>query len=473
TTPSTVTKKSSAWADLDLSIIVALVSPIGNWLTGGDHIKNVFLIVLLIFYLHQIIEIPWQLYLAARPRKSGRKVPTVREDEDEKVAYLTGLAQGELQRSEICYLALAIVSPFVGAIFLRHVLNALGDGNALTWFSTTLFVLATGIRPWSHLINRLKDRTRELHTALHYPDEESLVHLYEQSERKLHATLKRVDGLERELVTLRESLRRLEQLREVCDDLTEILGDVERTAKRNDRKADAHRAAQNVRLTAVEQALVQFEERRKRDVAAFEAAGIRLPPSDVLLKQARSSLATLVDKLLYIPRAILLLGLEDPYDAHQRKEGLHLNLPMNGLGNGSGNGNGNGSTNGNGPSSLQPRIRSPDREKHLAHLAPRLETIPEAEDSDSDGTFVSDREGPSTPGAGATSPRKALARSKSGGSSGASEAGLKSGRDVKAPEGTRRVMFEYVQGAVLWPYRFSVRVLVAVVPPVQHIVPRL
>ena len=49
-------EKGSSWMDLDLSIIVALVSPIGNWLTGGDHIKNVFLIVLLIFYLHQIIE---------------------------------------------------------------------------------------------------------------------------------------------------------------------------------------------------------------------------------------------------------------------------------------------------------------------------------------------------------------------------------------------------------------------------------
>ncbi len=46
----------SRWAELDLSIIVALVSPIGNWLTGGDHIKNVFLIILLIFYLHQIVE---------------------------------------------------------------------------------------------------------------------------------------------------------------------------------------------------------------------------------------------------------------------------------------------------------------------------------------------------------------------------------------------------------------------------------
>lgn len=47
---------SRAWYEFDLAVLVALVSPIGNWLTGGDYIKNVCLIMLLIFYLHQIIE---------------------------------------------------------------------------------------------------------------------------------------------------------------------------------------------------------------------------------------------------------------------------------------------------------------------------------------------------------------------------------------------------------------------------------
>ena len=48
--------KKSFWHDLDLSIIVAIVSPIGNWLTGGDYVKNILIIILLIFYLHQVIE---------------------------------------------------------------------------------------------------------------------------------------------------------------------------------------------------------------------------------------------------------------------------------------------------------------------------------------------------------------------------------------------------------------------------------
>lgn len=48
--------RSRAWYEFDLAVVVALVSPAGNWLTGGDHIKDILLIVLLILYLHQIIE---------------------------------------------------------------------------------------------------------------------------------------------------------------------------------------------------------------------------------------------------------------------------------------------------------------------------------------------------------------------------------------------------------------------------------
>lgn len=53
---SPMSPTSRAWYEFDLAVVVALVSPIGNWLTGTDHIKNILLIVLLIFYLHQIIE---------------------------------------------------------------------------------------------------------------------------------------------------------------------------------------------------------------------------------------------------------------------------------------------------------------------------------------------------------------------------------------------------------------------------------
>ena len=398
-------------------------------------------------YKLTICAVPWQLYLGARPRKSPRPVaPPRHSDEDEKVAYLTGLAQSELRRSEVIYLGLSILSPFIGAVFLGRVLSALGDGAALSWFSTTLFVLATGIRPWSHLINRLQERTQDLHNALHNPDEDSLAIRYEENERTLHAALKRIESLERDLNHLREHVKRVEQLREVCDDLSEFLGDVERNVKRNERKADAARAAQSVRLTTVEQALVQLEERRKRDVAAFEAAGIRIPDKDTLFKQASSALATLLDKALSIPRTVIQLGLEDP-DPQSEHTKSPLGVNTDGKVNGHGNGSG---------TSVHLRIRSPDREKHFSHIVgvPTLATIPEAEDSDSEETFVdADREWP-------TSPSRKSSRSRS----------ISSGH-VPQTRGAKEKAFDFAQGVVLWPYRFSVRLIVVVFPPARGILP--
>ena len=54
---------SRSWTDLNMSIIVALISPIGNWLTGSDHVKHLCLLLLLVYYLHQLIEGEYNLSL--------------------------------------------------------------------------------------------------------------------------------------------------------------------------------------------------------------------------------------------------------------------------------------------------------------------------------------------------------------------------------------------------------------------------
>jgi hypothetical protein len=48
--------RASSLADLDLSIIIAVIAPLVNWLTGSDQIKNLFLILFLIVYLHQLVQ---------------------------------------------------------------------------------------------------------------------------------------------------------------------------------------------------------------------------------------------------------------------------------------------------------------------------------------------------------------------------------------------------------------------------------
>ena len=53
--PATLPEQST-WYQFDTAVLVALASCLGNFLTGGDHLKNILLAGLLVFYLHQIIE---------------------------------------------------------------------------------------------------------------------------------------------------------------------------------------------------------------------------------------------------------------------------------------------------------------------------------------------------------------------------------------------------------------------------------
>ncbi|KAF8207500.1 hypothetical protein K438DRAFT_1755540 [Mycena galopus ATCC 62051] len=44
------------WYKPSIPVLLALAPPIGNRLTGGDHLKDLLLLLLLIFYLHQLVE---------------------------------------------------------------------------------------------------------------------------------------------------------------------------------------------------------------------------------------------------------------------------------------------------------------------------------------------------------------------------------------------------------------------------------
>ena len=103
--------------------------------------------------------VPWDLYRESIPRREV--------DASSDLDELTYLAHTELKSYELMYLSFTVLSPFLGAMLLRSVAAAVsGDPNILSWFSTSLFVLATGIRPWSHLVERLRSRSLALNEIL-------------------------------------------------------------------------------------------------------------------------------------------------------------------------------------------------------------------------------------------------------------------------------------------------------------------
>ncbi|THG94557.1 hypothetical protein EW026_g6941 [Hermanssonia centrifuga] len=265
--PATKVEKqeSKSWSDLDLSMVVALISPIGNWLTGSDHVKNLFLLLLLIFYLHQLIEVPWQLYRNSRARGISPSVAQKLRNSAKAVDEAAEVALTELRALELCYLCLTVVGPFLGAMLIRYVFAAMEGVDSLSWFSTTLFVLATGIRPWSHLITRLQERTSELHETVDLPSSEQRER---ETDKKLQVVMKRLDALEDAVIQLRAKAANIAPLQEACDELNDALGDVERSLLRQERKVETTRISQGSRLAVMESNVYRLEDLQRKDLLA-------------------------------------------------------------------------------------------------------------------------------------------------------------------------------------------------------------
>ena len=109
--------------------------------------------------------------------------------------------------------------PFAGSTLLQYVLRTVSGPNELSWFSATLFVLSTGLRPWSHLVSRLRQRTESLHDAVHYPapDLQLLV------DARLKVILDRVEALENELAEAKRLVATKEHVEEMVEDIDDSI----------------------------------------------------------------------------------------------------------------------------------------------------------------------------------------------------------------------------------------------------------
>ncbi|KAG1873311.1 hypothetical protein C8R48DRAFT_746093 [Suillus tomentosus] len=249
-------ESSKGWYEFDLSVILALASPIGNWLTGGDHVKNFLLILLLIFYLHQIIEIPWSLYHLSRPRRRSPDFPPRQTSEQDPYHEV---ASSELRKLEFFYLFLTVLSPLLGVAILRIVIISVAGPETISWFSTSLFILATGIRPWKHAVERLHQRTQDLHTVVHYPPASS-----PDAHSQVEVLIARVAELETQLNKCNDTVKVLTE--DLFDHVEGAVEGIEKSLRKQERKNEAVYSAQESRLATLEQNMQALLERKEISV---------------------------------------------------------------------------------------------------------------------------------------------------------------------------------------------------------------
>ncbi|KAJ7438662.1 hypothetical protein B0H11DRAFT_2293778 [Mycena galericulata] len=198
-----------AWYQPSLPVLLALAPPIGNWLTGGDHVKNLLLLLLLVLYLPQLVEVPWRLESvpchasvppAARLRafvrlyfwfgtSFRRPRPILRSDTSTSITHppdAQTVAEHDARRADQARVrALARSAPSSSSSSSSssahsltsspappvHPNPATGNGvqtsTPISWFSTALFALLTTAP--GELVARVSLRTSTLHTIVHSP----------------------------------------------------------------------------------------------------------------------------------------------------------------------------------------------------------------------------------------------------------------------------------------------------------------
>lgn len=195
------------------------------------------------------------------------------------------LASSELRKLEFLFLFLTFVSPLLGAALLRYATAAVLGPDAVSWFSTGLFVLATGMRPWSHLVDRLNQRMSDLQDFVHYPSSAHGVPLEEYS-----ALAKRVAHLEKNIAKIKAKVDNTTE--DVYDYVDDAVDAVEHAMRKQERKWDRHEG----KIKEVEQVL---SEQVKPPSAIF--------PSNI--STIKSFLSSVVDHAV----PLWLISLKDLY----------------------------------------------------------------------------------------------------------------------------------------------------------------
>lgn len=310
--------------------------------------------------------------------------------------------------------------------------------DSLSWFSTTLFVLATGIRPWSHLVSRLQERTGELQDAVGGPERE-------EKEREnghvLREVVERLEVLERAVSELKARTAKVVPLQEACDDLSEAIGDMERSVLRHERKVEAARIAQGGRISVVERAVYKLEELQKSHYTTHSpaqtdnnATGVYIPVHPRVAKTIYWA-AELPQKLHNT--ALMYLAFNVPQRAIQQSSSQL--------------------------DPVSPTLTTGHTQTNSLHIfnGTPLETIPEADDSDSDNTYVCDKmTSPvlQSPGLGKEKRRirfKSRSRSRS-------HTGPRP--PLHRQKSYSRMAFDWAATVVSWPYQCAINILIFVVP---------
>jgi hypothetical protein len=216
------------------------------------------------------------LYNLSRPRRPARSQPPGSSTAEDRYK---ASAASELRSLEIFFLTFTVLSPFIGAFVLHYVASTVIGTDAISWFSTSLFILATGIRPLRHVVERVQERVTDLHDVVHYPPPSVAVE--ENTQALLKNATRRVVELEK-LAKILDA--KTTEIHDDIYDCMDAVDSVESSVQQNEKDYDSARTSQEMRLAALEAAIDSFRKGKgtATSVYRFSAHSSRQSPGSIV-----------------------------------------------------------------------------------------------------------------------------------------------------------------------------------------------
>jgi hypothetical protein len=145
-------------------------------------------------------------------------------------------------------LLLVLASPFLGGYTLQHLKTLFSSyENYLSALNIELFIIASGIRPLTHLIGLLKARALYLQEQVHYPDSE------------VESLKRKVASIEAELTQLRRAFATKRDVLQVQDSVEPTLHQLTKQIKRHDKKEVQLRSYAEERFASIDEKMREYD----------------------------------------------------------------------------------------------------------------------------------------------------------------------------------------------------------------------
>ncbi|KAF8942272.1 hypothetical protein BGZ47_006655 [Haplosporangium gracile] len=254
--PAAERPRSGAYDQSDYSngahswpILFAVIPPLGALIFGkSDIFSDMLTLILIAFFLYNIIKVPWELYYAARTRRMLLTNASIKTSVDPVLEQRRQSATASLRRQEFFSLLLVLASPFLGGYTLQYLKTFFSSyENYLSALNIELFIIASGIRPLTHLISLLKARALHLQEQVHYPDSE------------VELLKRKVASIETELTQLRRAFATKRDVLQVQDSVEPTLHQLTKQIKRHDKKEVQLRSYAEERFASIDEKMREYD----------------------------------------------------------------------------------------------------------------------------------------------------------------------------------------------------------------------